>query len=196
MFNGLNKAWFPQQFVQKLWIMHNELKNKISKEKEEIYDKEIEKFTTQLIAKFTENLEKFNYNVIIANMYETYNYLNNYIKTHKNLKNLKDNYKKILICFTPILPHFANECFEDLGIKDKIEWPKYDLAVLENEEINFVIQVNGKKRSILSIKKGSKEKDIMKLVKKDKIIDKYLNNKEIKKVIFVENRLMNILVNE
>ena len=184
------------KFVQKLWIMHNELKNKISKEKEEIYDKEIEKFTTQLIAKFTENLEKFNYNVIIANMYETYNYLNNYIKTHKNLKNLKDNYKKILICFTPILPHFANECFEDLGIKDKIEWPKYDLAVLENEEINFVIQVNGKKRSILSIKKGSKEKDIMKLVKKDKIIDKYLNNKEIRKVIFVENRLMNILVNE
>ncbi len=184
------------KFVQKLWIMHNELKNKISKEKEEIYDNEIEKFTTQLIAKFTENLEKFNYNVIIANMYETYNYLNNYIKTHKNLKNLKDNYKKILICFTPILPHFANECFEDLGIKDKIEWPKYDLAVLENEEINFVIQVNGKKRSILSIKKGSKEKDIMKLVKKDKIIDKYLNNKEIRKVIFVENRLMNILVNE
>ena len=184
------------KFVQKLWIMHNELKNKISKEKEEIYDKEIEKFTTQLIAKFTENLEKFNYNVIIANMYETYNYLNNYIKTHKNLKNLKDNYKKILICFTPILPHFANECFEDLGIKDNIEWPKYDLAVLENEEINFVIQINGKKRSILSIKKGSKEKDIMKLIKKDKIIDKYLNNKEIKKVIFVENRLMNILVNE
>ena len=184
------------KFVQKLWIMHNELKNKISKEKEEIYDNEIEKFTAQLIAKFTENLEKFNYNVIIANMYETYNYLNNYIKTHKNLKNLKDNYKKILICFTPILPHFANECFEDLGIKDKIEWPKYDLAVLENEEINFVIQVNGKKRSILSIKKGSKEKDIMKLVKKDKIIDKYLNNKEIRKVIFVENRLMNILVNE
>ena len=184
------------KFVQKLWIMHNELKNKISKEKEEIYDNEIEKFTTQLIAKFTENLEKFNYNVIIANMYETYNYLNNYIKKHKNLKNLKDNYKKILICFTPILPHFANECFEDLGIKDNIEWPKYDLAVLENEEINFVIQVNGKKRSILSIKKGSKEKDIMKLIKKDKMIDKYLNNKEIKKVIFVENRLMNILVNE
>ena len=71
------------KFVQKLWIMHNELKNKISKEKEEIYDNEIEKFTTQLIAKFTENLEKFNYNVIIANMYETYNYLNNYIKNIK-----------------------------------------------------------------------------------------------------------------
>ena len=70
------------------------------------------------------------------------------------------------------------------------------MAVLENEEINFVVQVNGKKRSILSIKKGSKEKDIMKLIKKDKIIDKYLNNKEIRKVIFVENRLMNILVNE
>ena len=53
-----------------------------------------------------------------------------------------------------------------------------------------------KKRSILSIKKGSKEQDIMKTIKKDKIIDKYVKNKEIKKIIFVENRLMNILVNE
>ena len=184
------------KFIQKLWVLHKQIKNKISNEGNKNIDKDLEKYTNKLISKITDNLEKFNYNVIIANMYETYNYLNNYIKTHKNLKNLKDNYKKILICFTPILPHFANECFEDLGIKDKIEWPKYDLAVLENEEINFVIQINGKKRSILSIKKGSKEKDIMKLVKKDKIIDKYLNNKEIRKVIFVENRLMNILKNK
>ena len=52
-----------------------------------------------LIAKITNNLEKFNYNVIIANMYETYNFLINFIKDKKNLKNLKENYKKILTCF-------------------------------------------------------------------------------------------------
>ena len=133
------------KFVQKLWTMHMDIKTKISKEKGEVYDKEIEKFTNQLISKFTTNLDKFNYNVIIANIYETYNYLSNFIKSHKNLKNLKENYKKILICFTPVIPHFTNECFEDLGIQDRIEWPSYDKSMLENEEVNFVIQINEKK---------------------------------------------------
>ena len=184
------------KFVQKLWTMHMDIKTKISKEKGEVYDKEIEKFTNQLISKFTTNLDKFNYNVIIANIYETYNYLSNFIKSHKNLKNLKENYKKILICFTPVIPHFTNECFEDLGIQDKIEWPSYDKSMLENEEVNFVIQINGKKRSILNIKKNSKEKEVMETVKKDKLLNKYLTNKEVKKIIFIQDRLMNILTNE
>ena len=184
------------KFVQKLWTMHMDIKKKISKEEGEVYDKEIEKFTNQLISKFTNNLDKFNYNVIIANIYETYNYLSNFIKTHKNLKNLKENYKKILICFTPVIPHFTNECFEDLGIQDRIEWPSYDKSMLENEEVNFVIQINGKKRSILNIKKNSKEKEVMETVKKDKLLNKYLSNKEIKKIIFIQDRLVNILTNE
>ena len=184
------------KFVQKLWTMHMDIKTKISKEKGEVYDKEIEKFTNQLISKFTNNLDKFNYNVIIANIYETYNFLSNFIKSHKNLKNLKENYKKILICFTPVIPHFTNECFEDLGIQDKIEWPSYDKSMLENEEVNFVIQINGKKRSILNIKKNSKEKEVMETVKKDKLLNKYLTNKEVKKIIFIKDRLMNILTNE
>ena len=184
------------KFVQKLWTMHMDIKTKISKEKGEVYDKEIEKFTNQLISKFTNNLDKFNYNVIIANIYETYNYLSNFIKSHKNLKNLKENYKKILICFTPVIPHFTNECFEDLGIQDRIEWPSYDKSMLENEEVNFVIQINGKKRSILNIKKNSKEKEVMETVKKDKLLNKYLTNKEVKKIIFIQDRLMNILTNE
>ena len=184
------------KFVQKLWTMHKDIKTKISKEKGEVYDKEIEKFTNQLISKFTNNLDKFNYNVIIANIYETYNYLSNFIKSHKNLKNLKENYKKILICFTPVIPHFTNECFEDLDIQDRIEWPSYDKSILENEEVNFVIQINGKKRSILNIKKNSKEKEVMETVKKDKLLNKYLSNKEVKKIIFIQDRLMNILTNE
>ena len=184
------------KFVQKLWTMHMDIKKKISKEEGEVYDKEIEKFTNQLISKFTNNLDKFNYNVIIANIYETYNYLSNFIKSHKNLKNLKENYKKILICFTPVIPHFTNECFEDLGIQDRIEWPSYDKSMLENEEVNFVIQINGKKRSILNIKKNSKEKEVMETVKKDKLLNKYLTNKEVKKIIFIQDRLMNILINE
>ena len=68
------------KFIQKLWILHCEIKSKIENEKKDIFDKEIEKFTNSTIAKITNNLEKFNYNVIVANMYETYNYLINYVK--------------------------------------------------------------------------------------------------------------------
>ncbi len=184
------------KFIQKLWIMHKEIKEKILNEKNVNNEKEIEKFTNQLISKFTKNLEKFNYNVIIANMYETYNYLTSYIKQNKNLKNLKENYKKILICFSPVIPHFTSECFEDLDITYDITWPEYDQTKIETEAIKFVIQINSKKRALLNVKKDINEDDIMKLLKKEKIVSKYLDKKEINKVIFVKNRLINILINE
>ena len=62
--------------------------------------------------------------------------------------------------------------------------------------MQIVIQINGRKRAILKVKKDISEHEILKLAKNDKSIDKYLNNVEINKVIFVKNRLINILVNE
>ena len=56
------------QFIQKLWTLHNEIKIKIINEDRQIINEDLEKFTNRLVAKFTNNLEKFNYNVIIANM--------------------------------------------------------------------------------------------------------------------------------
>ena len=184
------------KFIQKLWLLHTEIKRDILIEKKELIDEEIEKFTNQLISKFTYNLDKFNYNVIIANMYETYNFLINYIKTKKKIKNLKENYRKILICFCPIIPHFSYECLKDLELSTDLKWPDFDKSVLSEEKINFVIQINGKKRAILNEKKDITETILLEKLKKDKIVNKYLNKKEIKKIIFVKNRLINILINE
>ncbi len=78
------------KFIQKLWTLHNEIKKKLSNEPMEIFDNEIDEFTNQTILKITNNLDKFNYNVIIANMYETYNYFNNTIKKKNKLNNLKE----------------------------------------------------------------------------------------------------------
>ena len=184
------------KFIQKLWSLHAVIKNKISSEQEMILDKDFEKFTNQLIIKFTNNLEKFNYNVIIANMYETYNYLINFVKIKKNLKNLKENYKNILICFSPIIPHFTNECLSEIGFQNNLEWPKFKEAFFESDEINLVVQVNGKKRAILNAKKGIEEIEVLKLAKYEKNMKKYINNKNIKKTIFVKDRLINFIVNE
>ena len=184
------------KFIQKLWILHKEIYYKITHETEDDADKDFEKFTNQLIVKFTNNLEKFNYNVIIANMYETYNYLISFIKNKKNIKNLRKNYKKILICFSPVIPHFSNECLSQLNLTSEISWPEYKQNLLEDINVNFVIQINGKKRLIINIKKGINEEDLLKIVKKDERMKKYLNKKEIKKTIFVKDRLINFLLNE
>ena len=184
------------KFIQKLWTLHNSIKSKIKKEDETNEDKKIVNFTNQTIAKITDNLEKFNYNVIIANLYETYNFFTNYIKENKNIKHLKECYEKIIICFSPIIPHFSNECLSDLGIDDKLVWPKYDLSFLENEQIKIVIQINGKKRSVLNAKKNIEERELLKIIKEDKVLEKYLKQKTIVKTVYVQNRLMNILVNE
>ena len=185
------------KFIQKLWTLHKEIVIKIKNEKEEKIEHELRKFTNEMIAKITNNVEKFNYNVIVANMYETYNYLINYIKTNSDIKNLEQDYKKILICFSPVIPHFTSECLDDLNsYNSQLNWPSYDQTLLNEKEVNFVVQINGKKRALLSIKKDIEEKDLLLIIKKDKIVDKYLGKKEIKKIVFVKNRLINILVNE
>ena len=184
------------KFIQKLWTLHKEIKEKISNEIEDITSNEFEKFTNQLILKFTNNLEKFNYNVIIANMYEAYNYLVSFLRNKKNIKNLEENYKKILICFSPVIPHFASECLNEINSGKNVSWPIFERSLIEDENVNFVIQINGKKRLILNAKKGISETDLLKLLKDNGKINKFLNDKEIKKTIFVKDRLINFLINE
>jgi len=184
------------KFIQKLWLLHNEIKNKINIENQEKTNNELDLFTNQIIAKITDNLEKFNYNVIVANMYKTYNFLIKFLNNNKNLSNLEENYKKILICFSPVIPHFVSECLNDLKVDQDIFWPKFDKSQLENEKINFVVQINGKKRAILSVNNGVNEKDILSMLKNNRNTEKYLTQVKINKIIFVQNRLINILIDE
>ena len=184
------------KFIQKFWLLHLQIKNKITNEKSEIFNNEIEKFTNQIISKVTKNLDKFNYNVIVANIYETYNFLISFIKKNKNLKNLKQNYIKIIICFSPLIPHITNECLSDIDFNGEFKWPTYDKEILRDEDVNFVVQINGKKRGLLKIKKDTKEDEVLQNVRGNKNLQKFLNKTKISKIIFVKNRLINILLNE
>ena len=184
------------KFIQKLWIMHNEIKKLSSTTVGNEKNIELEKFTNQIIAKITHNLEKFNYNVIIANMYECYNFLINFIKKNKSIKGLDESYKKILICFSPIIPHFSSECLSDIGFNKNLNWPIHDEMFLENNEISIVIQINGKKRAILNAKKGIEQKTLLESAKQDNIVKKYLKDKEIVKIIYIQDKLINILTND
>ena len=184
------------KFIQKLWKLHCDIKKEISLNKENIFSDKLDKFTNEIVSRITFNLEKFNYNVIVANIYETYNFLTKFIIESKNSKNLKENYLKIISCFSPVIPHFVSECFEDLQVKEVIKWPDYKKELLENNEVSFVVQINGKKRALLKVRKDISETELLEIIKKDKISSKYLFNLKIKKIIFVKNRLINVLTDE
>jgi len=96
----------------------------------------------------------------------------------------------------PLMPHFASECLEDLKITGKVEWPIADKKILISEEINMVIQINGKKRSIINCKKEISEDSLIKLIKDDKKLDKFIKNKKFVRSIFVKNKLINLIVKE
>ena len=84
----------------------------------------------------------------------------------------------------------------DIGFEEKLNWPIINKNYLQNENIDYVVQINGKKRTIIKAEKDLSEEKILNIAKNEKLLDKYLENKSIKKIIFVKNRLINILVNE
>ena len=185
------------KFLQKLWMLHNKIKKKIIINKSESGDNDnIEKFTNQMIYKITNNLENFNYNVIIANIYEIYNFLNREVEKNISISTLEENYKKILTLLCPAIPHFANECLFDLGVEDEFKWPELNTQILQEDKINYVIQINGKKRAILNESRDLNQESLLVKIKTNKLSEKYLKNKSITKIIFVKNRLMNLIINE
>ena len=127
-------------------------------------------------------------------MHETYNFLIKHLDKKLNSENLNECYEKILIIFSPILPHIINECQEGMGYKNNNLWPTIEKKYLENKTIDYVIQINGKKRSVIKAEIDLRQELLFELVKKDKLLDKYLKDLSVKKVIFVKNRLINILI--
>ena len=95
------------KFIQKLWILNSKILEKIKNNNEDNKNENITKFTNQLIYKITQNLEKFHYNVIVANLYEMYNFLIKEVEKPIKKEILIENYKKILILMSPFIPHFA-----------------------------------------------------------------------------------------
>ena len=183
------------KFLQKLWALHKKIKIKIENENES-EGIELEKFTNQMINKVTTNLENFSYNVIIANIYETYKFLNKEIEKDIDGRILKKNYIKILILLSPAIPHFTSECIEDLGLMDDIKWPEVNKKFLNEDKIDYVIQINGKKRAILKENKGIDQESLLLKVKSNTLSKKYLKDKSISKIIFVKDRLINLLLND
>ena len=107
---------------------------------------------------------------------------------------LIENYKKILIVMNPILPHFSNECLELIGNKNKINWPSFDDKFLEEDIIPIVVQINGKKRGLINLEKSIEEEELIKKIKQDEKLFKYIKNEKIKKSIFIKDKIINFII--
>jgi leucyl-tRNA synthetase len=181
------------KFVQKLWSLNSKIIEKIKNNNEKNEGENLIKFTNQLIYKVTYNLEKFHYNVIVANLYEMYNFLIKEIDKPIKKEVLIENYKKILILMNPFIPHFSNECLVTIN-ENQIDWPRVSKEDLIEEEISFVVQINGKKRAIIKVKRDMVEEKILEIIKLNQEIKKFFTGQKIKKSIFIPNRLINIIV--
>ena len=93
----------------------------------------------------------------------------------------------------PVLPHLVAECLNDLKSDKKISWPLVEKEYLEEKHVNIVIQINGKKKSLIKSEKNLDDEKLLENVKKDKKISVFLENKSILKHIIVKNKLVNLI---
>ena len=181
------------KFVQKFWILHKKIIQQIKNKERKNENVNLTIYTNKLIEKYTSSLEKFNMNILIAYLHETYNFLNKEIDK-LDIKDLEENYSKILVLMFPVLPHLVSECLKDIRKEKKIAWPLAQKEFLEDKHVNIVIQINGKKKSLIRIEKNLDEKILLDNIKKDKKISNFLEKRSIFKHIIVKNKLVNLIV--
>ena len=98
---------------------------------------------------------------------------------------------KLMIPFTP---HLAHECLLNLNSSEENKWPDINKKALEKVKISMVIQVNGKTRDVISIKKDMTQTDINKLILKSSKANKHLMNEKVIKTIFIKNKIINYII--
>ena len=181
------------KFIQKLWNLNKKIFEEIDKNHSQNTNDELEIFTNKFIKKITDNLNNFSYNIIIANFHEAHSFLVKNIDKGYKQDNIKENYGKILTTMMPVIPHFASECLKMID-SNSYKWPEYDEKVIVEDKINFVVQVNGKKRGLIYLSNDKSKEEVLGLVKKEVNIGKYIKDSKIRKVIFVPKKLINIII--
>ena len=169
-------------------------------------DEEIQKKLHQTVKKVTESIEDdFHFNTAIAAVMELLNDMTTYKQEVIDKDNISSESKKIwrevlektILLIAPFAPHVADELWAYLGNKTftfEEEWPKYDEELTKDHTFNLVIQVNGKVRDMVSAQIGISKDDAEKLALESEKAKKFINGKEIVKVIVVPNKLVNVVV--
>ncbi|MFZ2150162.1 MAG: class I tRNA ligase family protein [Minisyncoccia bacterium] len=157
---------------------------------EKLFSTTLEKLLHKTIKKVSEDIEEMRFNTAISSMMVLVN------EMEKN-EITKDDFKKFLQILSPFAPHIAEELWSVLGEKKSINsssWPKWDKAYIQDEQVKVVIQVNGKLRAEITIDANDSEENVKKQALSDEAIIRFVKNSAVKKVIYVKNRLINIVL--
>ncbi|WP_434654646.1 leucine--tRNA ligase [Thermoanaerobacterium thermosaccharolyticum] len=174
-------------------------KDKQGKDAFDNEEKELNYVRNYTIKSVTDDAEKFQFNTAIARIMELTNALYKYDGEveNKNMKLYEDTIADLIRLLAPFAPHFAEEIWERMGYEYSVfnqKWPEYDDKALVKDTIEIAIQVNGKVRGRLEIPSGATEKEIQDKALVVESIKQFIEGKEIKKVVVVKNRLVNIVV--
>lgn len=160
------------------------------KENNKESSKEIQKIINKTIKKAEEDIENFKFNTVVSTLMI-------FVNEAKADQLSSEDLKKFLKILAPFAPHMTEELWFMLGETNSIHlesWPSFDESKIIQSDINIPVQVNGKVRGQILIKLDMIEDEVKDLALKEENVKKFINNQEIKKIIYVKNRLINIVV--
>jgi len=170
------------RFLEKIWQVFQE---KFGNDDDK--DPVIEK-TIKIV---TEEIELIRPNTAISHLMELFNYL-------KKKKTISVSYaQKIIILLSPFFPHLADELWQKQGHKKSVfleKWPEYDEDLIKHQSIIIAVQINGKTKEILEFDNAASQEIIESKSKQSPKISRYLQDKKIKKVIFITGRVINFVI--
>lgn len=174
----------PRRFIERVWkASHIEFVRKS--------DEKLEILLNKTIKKVSEDIENMSFNTSISAMMV---FINEVERT-KSIS--KKDFKLFTKILSPFAPHVTEEIWQELGEKESIhisDWPKWDDKKLISNTLKIVIQINGKVRSELNIPNDSTEDQVKGLALTNQSIIPWIKGHNIKRIIYVKNRLLNIVV--
>lgn len=153
-------------------------------------------FMHKTVKKVSDDLERLSFNTCIARIME----LVNWYKENESVFNSsqkKEVLEKIILLLAPFAPHLSEELWEKTGNKESVfkeKWPGYDVKLIKEEIINLIVQISGRVRDRIEVAADISEEEAKELAISREKVKKWIEGKEIKKVIFIKGKLINIVV--
>ena len=180
----------PQRFMHKLW---DSVVKSVTAGRSGFDDEEVERALHATIKKVTEDLEGLDYNTAIAAMMD---YLN-MLRTDGRTASL-DEVRPLVILLAPVAPHISEELWVRLGgessIFDYAAWPAYDPAKLLTDVLHLPVQVNGRLRATIQVVVGASQEVVKEIALTEENVTRHLADGDIRKIIFVQDRMINFVV--
>jgi leucyl-tRNA synthetase len=159
-------------------------------------DRDLTRTMHKYVKAITDDMEKFRFNTMLAKMMEYVNALTP-ARDSVSAKVWNEAAEKLVLMLAPSAPHMMEELWHRLGHKQSVhlqEWPKWDEALTVEAVVTLVVQVNGKVRDKLEIAPGASKEDVRRLALGSARVLPYLDGKQVRDVIYVPNRLVNVVV--